>query len=331
MTFFLFISFLLNPVSNRLAAAQENQPFPPKIEVSAPSALQSPLQDEGADDELLGSCVGAIENDIMVGHEYSKMVEKAYHVVEDPVINDYIDHIRQNILKGVIVEDPRHPGHGVKKTVPFILKVLESKEVNAFAIPGGYFYIYSGLIIMMESESELAGVMAHEMVHVLARHSTCQMNKAQIAQLGAMLAQILIPGGNVLVNIAVQNGLSNGLDLGFLGYSRYHEAQADRMGLVYMERAGYDPLEIANLFDKMEDRALRAGFDPKGWLISHPKDSSRIKAALEATRDKIPPRTRPYVVNSRGFEEVKCRLRMILAKKNPNQCQPPFLPNPDVP
>lgn len=238
----------------------------------------------------------SIQHEIELGKQLSQEVEKTAKFINDPVVVEYVNRVGQNLVRNSDAQ------------VPFTIKVIDSDEVNAFALPGGFFYVDSGLILHADSESELAGVMAHEIAHVCARHGTKQATKADIAQLASIPAMIFIPYS--WAGYAMYQGMNFGIPLAFLKFSRMDEAQADYLGLQYMYKAGYDPNSFVMFFEKIEaDEKKEPGTIPKVFA-DHPPTPDRIVAIQKEIATILPPRTQ-YIVDTSEFDSVKARLQMI--------------------
>ena len=181
----------------------------------------------------------SLEKEIAIGAQVAAQFEQTARLIEDPVVSEYVDRVGQNIVK-----------HSDAK-VPFHIKVVDTDEVNAFAFPGGYFYVNKGLILAADNEAELAGVMAHEISHVCARHATERMSKAQYIQIAAIPALFV---GGYWTQMAIQNGLGLGINLELLGITRESEKEADQLGIQYLWNSGYDPNAFVAFFEKLQEQ-----------------------------------------------------------------------------
>jgi predicted Zn-dependent protease len=215
-------------------------------------------------------------------------------LVEDPVITEYVDRIGQNIVK-----------HSDAK-VPFHIKVVDTDEVNAFAFPGGYFYVNKGLILAARNEAELAGVMAHEISHITARHATERLSKAQYLQFAALPALFV---GGYWAQMGIQNALGLGINLELMGITRESEREADQLGIQYLWNTGYDPNAFVSFFEKMQEEEKSKPGRLAGWFRTHPSTTDRIVAALDEQR--YLPEKDYYIVNTSEFDRGKGRLQSI--------------------
>src|ERR1700759_996469 len=187
--------------------------------------------------------------------------------------------------------------------VPFTIKVIDSDEVNAFALPGGFFYVNKGLILAADNEAEVAGVMAHETGHVCARHAMENQTKGTIAQIGLMAGSIFL---GRLSGMAILNAAQFGTLLGFMKFSRENEAEADRLGVQYLYAAGYDPNAMATMFEKLESKETKKPGTMSKLFETHPPTADR----LEASRSLVArfPERDEYVLDTSEFQRVKARL-----------------------
>jgi predicted Zn-dependent protease len=236
----------------------------------------------------------SLEKEIAMGKQYAAQVEQTAKMVQDPVVTEYVNRIGQNLVRN---SDAR---------VPFTIKVIDSDEVNAFALPGGFFYVNSGLILAADEEAELAGVMAHEIAHVAARHGTRQMTRFNWANL-ATIPLIFVGGG---IGYAAQGIVSIGLPMAFMKFSRGFEAEADYLGLQYMYAAGYDPQAFIAFFEKIQAKEKKKPGTLAKAFASHPQTPERIAVSQKEINNVLPPRPQ-YIVTTSEFDEVKARLAAL--------------------
>ena len=239
----------------------------------------------------------SIEKEIALGKSLAQEVERSSKMIDDPVVTEYVNRVGQNLVRN---SDAK---------VPFTIKVIDSDEVNAFALPGGFFYVNSGLILRSQEESELAGVMAHEISHVTARHGTCQATKGELMQLASIPAMIFIP--YTWAGYAMYQGLNMAIPLTFLKFSRDAEREADFLGIQYMYKAGYDPNSYVTFFERIQaDEKRRPGTIPKAFS-THPPTPERIENTQKEIARILPAR-QEYIVTTSEFDQVKGRLRNIM-------------------
>jgi len=236
----------------------------------------------------------SLESEIRMGKQYAQEVEATSKLIRDPVITEYVNRIGQNLVRNSDAQ------------VPFTIKVIDSDEVNAFALPGGFFYVNTGLILAADEESELAGVMAHEIAHVAARHATRQMTRAQWANIGT-IPLIFVGGG---IGYAVRSAAGLGLPLTFLSFSRNFESEADYLGLQYMYKAGYDPNAFVQFFEKLQAREKKKPGTLAKAFSTHPQTPDRISKSQDEI-SRILPAKAQYVVTTSEFAEVKSRLASL--------------------
>lgn len=240
---------------------------------------------------IWGKMAGGTESEVKIGRQLAAQVEREAKFVDDPIITEYVNRVGQNI---VLHSDAK---------IPFTIKVIDSDEVNAFALPGGFFFVNKGLVLAADNEAELAGVMAHEIAHVAARHAMENQRKMQILDYG-LLAGILLGGGvigNVLYNAG---GLIEGLS--FLKFTRGAEEEADKLGVQYMWAAGYDPNAMATMFEKLEAKNKKKPGTIAKLFATHPAPPDRRTAAITLAA-RFPEREE-YVISSSEFQRVKNRL-----------------------
>jgi predicted Zn-dependent protease len=236
----------------------------------------------------------SLEKEIAMGKEFAAQVESSVKLVQDPVVTEYVNRIGQNLVRN---SDAR---------VPFTIKVVDSDEINAFALPGGFFYVNSGLILAADDEAELAGVMAHEIAHVAARHATRQMTRSQFANL-ASIPLIFVGGG---LGYAIRSAAGLGLPLTFLTFSRGFEAEADYLGLEYMYKSGYDPQAFISFFEKIQAKEKKKPGTLAKAFATHPQTPDRIEKSQKEIAQVLPARDQ-YVINTSEFDDVKVRLAAI--------------------
>ncbi|MFZ0885700.1 MAG: M48 family metallopeptidase, partial [Candidatus Acidiferrales bacterium] len=251
----------------------------------------------------------SLEHEIALGKQLSAEVERQAKFINDPVVVEYVNRVGQNLVRNSDAQ------------VPFTIKVIDSDVVNAFALPGGFFYVNSGLILHADEESELAGVMAHEIAHVCARHGTKQATKGEITQLAMIPAMIFIP--YTWAGYAIYQGMQFAIPMAFLQFTRTDEKEADYLGLQYMYKAGYDPNAFVSFFEKVAaDEKKQPGTIPK-IFSTHPPTPDRIEASQKEIATILPQRDE-YIVTTSEFDQVKRRLQLIEANvkvndKNPNK------------
>jgi beta-barrel assembly-enhancing protease len=243
----------------------------------------------------------SIESEIRMGKQYAQMVESSAKMVQDPVIGEYVNRVGQNLVRN---SDAK---------VPFTIKVIDSDDINAFALPGGFFYVNSGLILAADEEAELAGVMAHEIAHVAARHATRQMTRGNMVNI-ASIPLIFVGGG---IGYAVRSAAGIGLPLTFLTFSRGFEAEADYLGLQYMYKAGYDPQAFISFFEKIQAKEKKKPGSLSKAFATHPQTPDRIEKSQQEI-SKILPAQPQYIVSTSEFDLVKARLAALENKHKLN-------------
>jgi beta-barrel assembly-enhancing protease len=253
----------------------------------------------------------SLEKEIALGKQLASEVERQAKIVNDPVIAEYVNRVGQNLVRN---SDAK---------VPFTIKVIDSEEVNAFALPGGFFFVNSGLIMKADNEAELAGVMAHEIGHVAARHGTRQATRGEIAQLG--MIPLIFMGG--WTGYGIYQAASVLVPVGFLKFSRAMESEADLLGLEYMYKTGYDPEAFVDFFEKIETLEKRKPGTIAKVFSTHPMTDDRIRAAQKNIQDYL--KAKPeYVVTTSEFNDVRARLMAMHNKRkidNPADANRPTL------
>jgi predicted Zn-dependent protease len=298
------------PAQQASSPSTASQPVPQKDNPSVKAGSKADVDAIGNRNVGKGLDFYSIEHEIALGKQLSQEVEKSAKFITDPVINEYVNRVGQNLVRNSDAQ------------VPFTIKVIDSDVVNAFALPGGFFYVNSGLILHADEESELAGVMAHEIAHVCARHGTKQATKGEIIQLASIPAMIFIP--YTWAGYAAYQGMNFAIPLTFLKFSRDAEREADYLGLQYMYKAGYDPNSFVAFFEKIQaDEKKQPGTIPKVFA-DHPPTPDRIESIQKEIATILPAREQ-YIVTTSEFDTVKARLQMIESnqkvsnKANPNK------------
>ncbi len=242
-----------------------------------------------------------LEGQIAMGKQVSMQVETQSKIITDPVVSEYINRLGQNLVRNS------------DSQVPFTIKVIDSDDINAFALPGGFFYVNSGLILAADEEAELAGVMAHEIAHVAACHAARENTRGNIAQI--MTIPLIFIGGPI--GYAAYEGAGLAVPLTFLKFSRGFEAQADYLGVQYMYKAGYDPQAFVSFFEKIQAQEKKKPGTISKAFSTHPQTPDRIGKSQEEIA-KILPAKAEYMVTSSEFDEVKSRLAAIENKHKLN-------------
>jgi predicted Zn-dependent protease len=237
----------------------------------------------------------SIEKEIALGKGLAQEVERQSRVINDPVVAEYVNRVGQNLVRN---SDAK---------VPFTIKVLDDDSINAFALPGGFFFVNSGLILKADTEAELAGVMAHEIAHVAARHGTRQATRGQIANL-ATIPLIMFSGG--WAGYAIYQGASVLIPMSFLKFSRGFESEADYLGLQYLYKTGYDPEAFVDFFEKVQTMEKRKPGTMSKVFATHPPTDDRITNAQKEIAQILKQKPE-YVVTTSEFNDVKGRLAML--------------------
>ncbi|HVO82242.1 MAG TPA: M48 family metallopeptidase [Terriglobales bacterium] len=236
----------------------------------------------------------SLEKQIAMGRAYAQQVESSSKLVTDPVVTEYINRLGQNLVRNS------------DSQVPFTIKVVDSDDINAFALPGGFFYVDSGLILAADNEAELAGVMAHEIAHVAACHYARENTRSQLMNL-ASIPLIFVGGG---IGYAAQSVAGLALPATFLKFSRGFESQADYLGVQYMYKAGYDPQAFTAFFEKVENlEKQKPGIIAKAFA-THPQTPDRIEKSQSEINTLLPARDE-YKVDTSEFQDVKARLAAL--------------------
>jgi predicted Zn-dependent protease len=242
----------------------------------------------------------SIEKEIALGKQMAQEVERQAKIVDDPIIAEYVNRVGQNLVRN---SDAK---------VPFTIKVIDAEDINAFALPGGFFFVNTGVLLNADNEAEMAGVMAHEIAHVAARHGTRQASRGEIAQI-ASIAPMIVLGGWAGYGAYQAMGLL--VPMGFLKFNRNFESEADMLGLEYIYKAGYDPTAFVDFFEKVQSLEKTKPGTMSKLFSSHPPTDDRIKHSQETIQKYL--KAKPeYVVNTSEFNDVKARVVAMHGRRN---------------
>jgi len=306
----LFTSCLAFLLSGLPLGAQENQTTSSeasKGENSKHPAEKDDIQAIGARNigkKGLGNWY-SLDKEIAIGREYADAIEAHTKPLQDSIVSEYINRIAQNLVRNSDAQ------------VPFSIRVIDSDVINAFALPGGFLYVNSGLILAAEDEAELAGVMAHEIAHVAARHATRQMTRSEIFNMVSM--QLIFVGGGV--GFAVQQATGLAIPLSMMKFSRGFESEADYLGVEYLYKTGYDPQAFISFFERVQAlERQKPGLIAKAFS-DHPQTGDRVRKTQAEIARILPPRE-AYLVSTSEFDEVKSRLVAIETQHRPTLQEP---------
>lgn len=239
------------------------------------------------------------EREVAIGKEYAKQVEQSARLIKDPVVTEYVNRIAQNVAENSDL------------TIPLTVKVIDSPQINAFALPGGFLFVNSGLIAAADDEDELAGVMAHEIAHVAARHWASQMTKETILSY-ATIPLIFVPM-TYPVYMGISEAMNFGIPIAFLKFSRADEAEADYLGIQYMYKAGYDPNAYVTFFGKILNEERRDPGSVPSIFMDHPPTPDRMIKSEEEIKQILPKRDE-YLVTTSEFNDVRARLKTLVSE-----------------
>ncbi len=259
----------------------------------------------------IGNCVNfySIQKELALGKQLAAEVQKQAKVVDDPLIAEYVNRLGQNLVRN---SDAK---------VPFNFQVIEGEAPNAFALPGGFIFVYTGLMKIADEEDELAAAMAHEIAHVAARHMTCQATKSQIAGIASLPASILLGGWG---GYAARQAAGVAIPTAFLHFSRKDESEADYLGVQYMYAAGYDPNGAISIFEKIESLNKKHPGLVDRVFSSHPMDADRIQKTEEEIA-RILPDKQEYIVNTSEYTGIRDRMLAQSAARKPADANRPVL------
>jgi predicted Zn-dependent protease len=237
----------------------------------------------------------SLDKQVAMGREFARQVDESSRLITDARVNEYVNRIGQNLVRS---SDSK---------LPFTIKVLDAEEPNAFTLPGGYMYVNSGALLLAENESELAGVMAHEIGHVAACHAARGATRGALTQL-AMIPLIFV--GGPLVQIGMSEVMGLAVPAAFMKFSRGFEAQADYLGIQYAYKAGYDPAGMINFFEKLEALDKKKHGMITNAYASHPQTADRVEKSQHEIGSILPPRDQ-YIIDTSEFQDIKARLIAI--------------------
>ena len=241
----------------------------------------------------------SLEREIALGKQLAQEIERQARLVDDPILSEFVNRMAQNLARNSDVK------------VPVVAKLIDSVEVNAFALPGGFLFVNSGLLLKAETEAELAGAMAHEIAHVAARHGTRQASRGQLVNLASL--PLIFLGG--WPGYLIRQGAGVAVPVAFLKFSRAFEQEADLLGLQYLDKAGYDPSAFIDFFERMEALEKKKPGTVSELFRSHPNMATRITFTQKNIQQLLAARPQ-YVVSTSEFQEVRQRLTaMTKARK----------------
>jgi beta-barrel assembly-enhancing protease len=254
----------------------------------------------GSRDVAKGINFYSLEKERALGKQLAQEVRRQAKVLDDPIIGEYVNRVGQNLVRN---SDAR---------VPFTFEVIDGPEVNAFALPGGYVFVYTGLIKMADEEDEFAGALAHEIAHVAARHMTRNATKGQLAQIGMIPLSIGLGG---IGGYAARQAAGAAIPMAMLSFGRKDEAEADYLGVQYMYAAGYDPNGAISIFEKLEALEKNSPGVVSRLFATHPMDAERIAKTQEEINRILPARP-DYVITTSEYTQIRQRL---MAQENKRQ------------
>lgn len=240
----------------------------------------------------------SLEKEIALGRTLSAEIERQVKLIEDATINEFVNRVGQNLVRN---SDAK---------VPFTIKVVDSEEINAFALPGGFFYVNSGLILAADDEAELAGVMAHEIAHVTARHGSENASKAQIVNFATL--PLIFLGGAAGFGLRQAAGFL--IPMQFMQFSRKAESEADYLGVQYLYKTGYDPGASVSFFEKLQARETAKPGSISKMFSTHPPTGDRIESTKKNIEVVLPDKDQ-YVVTTSEFQHIKGLLAQLENRK----------------
>jgi len=290
------------PAATKGSTAQSSKPAKAPVEAADPEKVKhdgGKTDVEAVGNRNVGCSRGmgnwySVEKQIALGKQYAQQVESTVKLIQDPVITEYVNRIGQNLVRNS------------DSQVPFTIKVIDADDINAFALPGGFFYVNSGVILNADEEAEMAGVMAHEIAHVAACHIARQMTRGNLAQLATI--PLIFMGG--WAGYGIYQGAGLAVPVAFMKFNRGFEAEADYLGVQYMYKAGYDPQAYVNFFEKVQAQEKKKPGTMAKVFADHPQTPDRIEKSQQEIAQILPARAQ-YVVSTSEFDEVKSRLAAL--------------------
>ena len=279
--------FLVIATANPMVAAEQKKPKNSDIENIGNRDINKGLRNLN---------FTSLEKEIALGRQLAAEVERQVALVTDPVINEFVNRVGQNIVRNSDAQ------------VPFTFKVIEDDSINAFALPGGFVFVNTGIILTADEEAELAGVMAHEIAHVTARHGTENATKGQIVNLASI--PLIFLGG--VAGFGIRQAAGFAIPMQFMKFSRGAEEEADYLGMQYLYKTGYDPGAAVTFFEKVQARETAKPGTMSSLFASHPPTEDRIKKTNKNISVVLPGKDQ-YVLTTSEFQDVQ---QMLIAYEN---------------
>lgn len=233
------------------------------------------------------------QKEMAIGKQYAEQIDHSAKLIKDPVVNEYVNRVEQNIAQNSDAQ------------FPISVRVIDDPSINAFTLPGGFMFVDSGTILAADNEAELAGVLAHETGHVAERSWASEMTKREIMQF-AMLPLMFTPM-SIGTYYAVSGIMSTGIPIAFLKFDRNQEEGADFLGIQYMWKAGYDPQDLVTFFGKVVNEERQSPGSVSQIFMDHPPTPDRIIKCEEEIKGLLPKRSE-YLINTSEFNDIKARL-----------------------
>lgn len=240
-----------------------------------------------------GINIYSIEREMALGKQLAEEVTRQSKVVDDPLLSEYVNRVCQNLARA---SDAR---------VPITCQLIDGEAPNAFALPGGFIFVYTGLIKLADEEDEMAAAIAHEIAHVAARHMTKQATKSALANVAMIPISVILGGG--WAGVAARQGASVGVPAALLKFDRKDESEADYLGVQYMYAAGYDPTGAITIFEKIQSLQRKQPGVLDRVFSTHPMDKDRIEKT-EKEIGKILPEKPEYIVSTSEYGDMRARL-----------------------